>query len=510
MDRRSFLKTTTLGTAGGGMVCGLARGAQDVGAAPKGPGATAPAVVARYTAEDHRRRLENIAHGHRRVGSCLRKHLVTNYLPAQCVYNLGEYPAEKPWSVEPHDVEELQRLRDHGIQLIQLFEEWVDPLRLFGGDKFTPARPAELRRFVDLAHQNGMRVIPYASTCFLDYRDPDFRPEWARQDDKCVVGWWNLARCSPASPGWRAYLLPRLARVLDVFGADGLYIDGGYLWNAVRSRLPENSPLRRPTPDEVQAFPETPEHDGAFTDLLALIYGEVKRRGGVFKLHISGADRPQSGGLKVYDYLWVGEGVRDAERMRQAVKGFAPYVVPCIDFSFAKMENPDEPYLHAIPYMQFPLLQAGKPYTGQRGLLPRFLARDNDFLVRRCREIWEHHRAHPNGPYSYGTWDAVPGRPETRPTHARWLKQYLPLVEEGTWAWLEVGQSTLFSRPLPEQVVASVFANRQLYLVLANYRREAVELETTDRYVDDRSAGAAGAQRWTLPQRSLAILRRTA
>jgi len=67
------------------------------------------------------------------------------------------------------------------------------------------------------------------------------------------------------------------------------------------------------------------------------------------QLHISGADQPHSGGLKVYDYLWVGEGVRDTDRMRETVKSFEPYVVPCIDFTFAKIEDPDEPYLHAIP-----------------------------------------------------------------------------------------------------------------------------------------------------------------
>jgi hypothetical protein len=507
MDRRSFLKATALPAAGAGMVCSLAGGAQDARAPARGSGA--PAVIAGYTAEDHRRRLENIARCHRNITACLRKHLVTNYLPAQCCYNLGEYPAEKPWTVGPYDAEELQRLRDHGIQLIQLFEEWGDPLRLFGGQKYVPARPAELRRFVDLAHQNGMKVMPYASSCFLDYRDPDFRPEWSRKDDKCVVGMWNLARCWPGSPGWRAYLLPRLARALDDYGMDGLYIDGGYLSNVHRNRLDKDSPLRRPTTDEVPAFEETAEFDGAFTDLLALIYGEVKRRGGMLKLHISGADQPHSGGLKVYDYLWVGEGVRDTDRMRQSVKGLEPYVVPCIDFTFAKLDDPDEPYLHSVPYMQFPLLQAGKPYTGQRGSLSHLMARQDDFWVRRCREAWEYYRSHPQGPYAYGTWDAVPGRPETRPTHACWLKKYLPLVEEGTWAWLEIHQSTLFNRPLPEQVVASVFANRQLYLVLANYSQQAVELETTDRYVASGSAGAAGAQRWALPKRSLVILRQT-
>ena len=88
-----------------------------------------PAIRRRITGGE----LENIAFGQRRIESCLRRHMVTNYLPAQCCHNLGEYPADKPWTVDSYDAEELQRLSDHGIQLIQLFEEWGDPLRLFGG-----------------------------------------------------------------------------------------------------------------------------------------------------------------------------------------------------------------------------------------------------------------------------------------------------------------------------------------------------------------------------------------
>ena len=178
--------------------------------------------------------------------------------------------------------------------------------------------------------------------------------------------------------------------------------------------------------------------------------------------------------------------------------------------TFAKIENADEPYLHAIPYMQFPMLQAGRPFTGERGMIPGVqYASDQDFWVRRCREAWKHYQAHPQGPYTYGGWDAVPERPETRPTHARWLKQYLPLVEDGTWAWLEVGDSDLFAGPLPKETVASAFANRELYLVLANYGRNPTEIATADAYVPVDDPTAAGAKQWTLPPRSLKILRRS-
>jgi len=507
MHRRDFLKTGVQAAVAGSVLSSAA--SDGWAAASSASAAGAPPIVNRYTAEDHRRRLQNIAACQRSIRSCLRKHLIANYLPAQCCYNLGEYPCRKPWDPGEYDERELDRLREQGIQLIQVFDEWNDSLRLFGGDKYTALNPAGFRRFIDMVHRRGMKILTYASACFLQRTDPDFRQEWSSEGDNLSVGYWNMARCSPASPGWRAFLLPRIARILDTYELDGIYIDGGYVQNFRRR-------LQAPAKDEVAAFEETPEHDGAFADLLALIHAEVQRRGGILKLHVDAADQPRTAGLKVYDYLWVGEGVNHADSLREAVKNHPPYVVPCIDMTFAKIESADEPYLHAIPYLQFPVLQAGRPFTGERGMIPGVqYASGDDFWMRRCREAWNHYQAHPEGPYTYGGWDAVPERPETRPTHARWLKQYLPLVEDGTWAWLEIGESDLFARPLPGDTVASAFANRELYLVLANYGRTSTDIATADAYsrvegpsAPPRNDTESASKRWTLPPRSLAILRR--
>jgi hypothetical protein len=509
MNRRDFLKTGAQAAVAGTVLSSAASACQ--AAAGSAGAAGAPAILNQYAAEDHRRRLQNIGACRRAIRSCLRRHLITNYLPAQCCYNLGEYPCRKPWDPGELDERELDRLKEHGIQLIQVFDEWNDSLRLFGGDKYTALNPAGFRRFIDMVHRRGMKILTYGSTCFLERTDPDFRQEWSREGDNLVLGYWNMARCSPASPGWRAFLLPRIARILDAYELDGIYIDGGYVQNFRRPPGP-------PAKDEVPAFEETPEHDGAFSDLLALIHAEVGRRGGILKLHVDAADPPRTAGLKVYDYLWVGEGVNQADALREAVKNHPPYVVPCMDMTFAKIEGADEPYLHAIPYMQFPMLQAGRPFTGERGRIPGIrYAPGEDFWMRRCREAWDHYQAHPQGPYTYGSWDAVPERPETRPTHARWLKQYLPLVEDGTWAWLEIGDSDLFAGPLPKDTVASAFANRELYLVLANYGRTATDIATADAYVrvDGPSPAVqagldSGSKRWILPPRSLTILRRGA
>ena len=500
MDRRRFFKAGA-GMAMAGTVTSAAAGSENASQAPRVCSMATPAVLTSYAAEDHRHRLENVAFCRQHIRTCLRTHLIIDYLPGQCSYNLGEYPCRKPWDPDDWDERELDRLQEHGIQLIRVHEEWNDPLRLFGGHKFDALNPAGFRRFVEMVHRRGMKLIVYASTGFFDRRDPDFQRKWARDHD-LVEFYYQYACCSPASPGWRAYLLPHLVRILDEYGVDGIYNDAGYF-----RRLHENP--YPPAEDEVLAFDESPTHDGAFEDLAALVYAEVKRRGGIVKMHIMAANRPFTN-LKVYDYLAVGESVTGGDRLREAVKNHPPYIVPCLDMSRAKIEDEDELYLHAIPYMQFPWLLAGRPFTGERATIPGVEYRPEKacFWTRHNRAIWKHHQAHPDGPHSYGWWDSVPGRPEARPTHAQWLKRYLPMVEEGTWAWLEISQSDLFRGPLPAEVVASAFANRGLHLALANYGRGPAVVETGDDYRAITGEDHQPKRRWHLPARSLLILQR--
>jgi len=414
----------------------------------------------------------------------------------------GRIPCRKPWDPDDWDEQELDRLREHGIRLIQVHEEWNDSQRLFGGNKLAPLNPAGFRRFVEMVHRRDMKLLVYVSSGYFQRSDPDFRPEWAIGPDLVEI-YFDYAHCSPASPGWRAYFLPRLARILDDYGVDGIYNDLGYAQPGSNAALPSK--------DEVNAFEEDSTHDGALGDLLGLIYAEVKRRGGVVKVHRGGATRPQTD-LGIYDYLWVGEGGRSGDRLREATKNHPPYVVPCLDMSRATVESEDELYLHTVPYLQFPLLLAGRPFTGERAMIPgiNYPPEEKCFWTRHCRAIWKHYQANPDGPHSYGWWDSVPGRPQARPTHARWLRQYLPLVEEGTWSWLEIGESGLFAGPLPNEVVASAFANRELYLVLANYGRSPADVGTADPYVPVADPSAAPAKQWNLAPRSLQILRRTA
>jgi hypothetical protein len=166
-------------------------------------------------------------------------------------------------------------------------------------------------------------------------------------------------------------------------------------------------------------------------------------------------------------------------------------------------------YVQTIPYLQFPLLLAGRPFTGERAMIPgvAYQPEEKDSLLREWRQIWKYYQEHPNGPYVYGPWDAFPPRPNLRQTHARWLKQYLPLVQEGTWAYIEIRDSDLFAHGLPANTVASVFTNLETYLVVANYDNREVTVHTTQPFAVASDLSGKPQKAWTIPSRSLRILR---
>ncbi len=495
MIRRDFLKAAAVCSLGG--VEGRAAPPPEATSADLGP---AP-IMKSFSTEDHRRRLLNISACERSIRTSMKKHLITGYIPGQVSYNFGEYPSRKPYNPGEYDENELDRLRDGGIRLIQIMEDWNDMLRLFGGTKFTAANPVGLRRFIDMAHRRGMKVLLYASTGYMQEGDPDLRDEWVRGLPGPVgqAAHWRLVRCSPASPGWRAYVLPRTMRIMDDYGADGLFNDWGY-----RNLASQTQP---PTKDEVLAFQEAKDHDAALEDLISILYSDVKRRGGIYKMHADNNNRPQFKS-QLYDYLWVGEGVGSIDKTRLESKNYSPYVVPCFDFRNGKVSD-DEMYLQTIPYMQFPLLLAGRPFTGERAMIPGvpYQPEEKDKLLHQWRQMFRYYQEHPDGPYVYGPWDAFPPRPNVKETHARWLKRYLPLVEEGTWAYLEIGDSDLFTGGLPATAVASVFTNLETHLVLANYGATEISVTTAQPFVVGHDPAARPKKNWTLKSRSFEILR---
>ncbi len=420
--------------------------------------------------EYHRKRLQNLRDAREAVHSCTREHRVGEYLAGQVTYNLGEYP--KPFSIAPTEYDEalLQEFADHGVGLVQLHEEWNDAQRVLGADKFSSHDEPGLAQFIELVHSLGMKVILYASTGFFEATDPDFDPAWAHADAHLVELWFDYAQCSPASPGWRAYLLPRLERIMDEYGIDGLYDDVGY-----DPPYLHDSPLA----DDIYPGPETEECHSAFFDLLGIVSDMVHGRGGVFKVHVGG---DESGGLTndIYDYLWVGEGIEKADGLCEKTKAYDPYVVPALDMSRAHIDSEDDLYLYSVPYMQFPLRVDGRPVTGERAFVDGVTYRRGEdcFWTRHLRAINKYYTEHPDAPPIYAGSDSCPGRAGARERWLYHLDLYRPMVAEGSRVWIDIGESNLFDMPLPSGIVASLFVNDLMYLVLANYSNNTVALKS--------------------------------
>lgn len=457
MERRKFFKAgagaTALGLIGTSLGFKPEKSAANA-TASSGIKYETPAIVVSYTAADHRKRLESIAFAERRVGNCLRKHLVTSYIPGHAVYQ----PSGKDWNPTDEDDQNLAKLREIGIGIIQPWSEWSNP---WGKNYLIARNPEGFKRMVKLAHSHGLKVIPYTSSQFFERTDANFRKEWAWPQSFDLVEFdYHLAKCSPASPDWRAYSLHRHLHVMDEYEVDGLYNDLGYNRPGERENFYMAADKQKFADDEVLAFKEGPKQDGAMADYLALLYAEVKRRNGIYKLHKEGVDTVYTD-LKIYDYLWVGEANSDFNFTRESTKNFTPYITPQ-RFVTVTPDQENETFINSMPYMQFPLIGHGQP--GEQGT--KYLE-----------------------------------------TFSYWFKHYLPMVEEGSWVWIDITSSELFQTELPKKMVATLFVNREVYLVLANYNHKPAEIKTTDDYISVLESTNQPSNIWKLNGRSMQILK---
>jgi hypothetical protein len=457
-----------------------------------------------YSRDDHRRRLLAIERTERDVGACGRRHLILDYLPGQASYQIGDYPSLTPYEVDEYDVTELERLAAAGVELIQIMEDWNDLLGLHGADKFTSPNPEGLRRFIDAAHQVGIRVLLYVSTGYMQAGDPALDLDWTRESvpEQVQALHWKLMRCSPASPGWRSFLLSKVEQVLGDWDIDGIYDDWGHTPPLASNPLP----LAK---DEILAWRESATHDAAKEDLLATVYERLRSDGKIFKLHADFNNAPLSE-LRLYDYLWVGEGIGNLNKTLDETKWHRPYVVPAFDTRWGGVPE-EHKYLYSIPYMQFPQLFAGKPLTGERAIVPGIDYREDDPLyasVMEYRHAWLAGRI--TTP-AYSCWDmSLEVEPRTRAIFSELLAIYRQMTQAGTRAYLEVTRTNLLNAPIPDDVVLSVFANVETYLVLANYGDQEREVTTSAEAIDTRNPSEPSHRTWTLPPKSMLILREVA
>lgn len=433
----------------------------------------------KLTLDGHRRRIDNINSAELGNRKYLRRTRVRDYLPGQAIYHLGDYPKKFTITPTEYDYERLKSLADNGIGLVQLHADWNDPIHYLGADKYNSHDPEGLNKFLDLCHYFGLKVIGYVSSGFFQETDPDFREEFTHTTVRCLDGMhFKYRRCSAGSAEWRDYVLPRTVAVLDNYGFDGIYNDAG-----MESTYKRDGRLTREG---------IGEYDPEYEDMLATIYYEVKRRGGIYKLHCD-YNNPAPCLDKVYDYLWIGEGI--TEEAIGAGKTYPDFVVPCPDKVRMKVDS-EYFYSTVIPFMQFPLLTTvGRPLMGGaiEPDVPRYSKPGVEHGVQyfHHQKIAEYMKDHPNGPYVYSEWSPIPDDPGDYPMYCRFLSLYRPMVEDNSVAYIELRDCEDILSPIPERVYASMFVNDEKYLAVSNLTKEDYTLRVRDMWCD-RESGAVG------------------
>lgn len=406
------------------------------------------------TLEQERARHENLAYAQKNVKKYMRRVRIHDYIPGQVIYNLGEYPAK--FSIKPteYDYNRIKELAEMGVGLIQLHEEWNDAIRALGADKYTSHDREGLKEFIDLCHSFGIKIIPYFSTGFIDWRDPDFKESFTRGNYSLKSTFWQYRMCDAGSPDWTNFLTHKVSRILDDYEFDGLYNDMGYDGDAIMREINGS--------DSLDGMP----YDPYLEDLLVRFYSLVKERGGICKIHQNTSYSPPVID-KVYDYLWVGEAVKTTDDLMKTTR-FDPYVIVAPDYTRLDKKAANRVFAQALPFLQFLLRPDGRPITG----LERLTVPGIDYLPEKpdnfYRRVAEYHKNHPDGPYVYSDWSSIPDDVDQRQKWADYLKLYQPMVTEDSVCFLDLSESTITLNDIPADVHMSLFLNEEKYICMSN------------------------------------------
>lgn len=418
----------------------------------------------------------NLEYANASVRSCTRRQRLRGYIPGQVTYNLGGYPSRFSIMPTEYDEERIRTLAQMGVGLIQVHEEWNDSIRVLGADKYSSHDPKGMRAFVELCHRWGIKIVPYLSTGYIDARDPFCREEFFDTDLRLEQMHFRYRHASAASAAWCSFILEKIERVLEEYGVDGIYNDYGY----AKAELYRRECVKNGVPFREDQLP----YDPYMEDLLAQVYTLINERNGVVKLHIAGNRRPTTA-EKVYDYLWVGEGITDPSTMLMTVP-YDPFVVPCPDYKCTTDENFESFFAQTLPFLQFPLRLDGRPLNADKIHAPGVeYAPDpmTDFYVA----VADYAQKHPNGPYVYSEWSAIPDNVLQRRRWETYLKLYLPMVKDNTVCHLNVRESTLFREPMPQKVYMSLFSGVEQYLCISNLDTKPCTLTPEELWQDCES-----------------------
>lgn len=415
------------------------------------------------TLAEQKRRIDNIRYANEHVKRFTKHVRIRDYLPGQVTYNLGPYPAKFSIAPTEYDEQLIRSLAENGVELIQVHEDWNDSIRLYGADKYSSHDPDGMKKFIDLCHRNGIKIIPYLSAFYFDRRDPDFRRDFMRYESYLIGEHFQYANCSGASETWGTYFFEKMKRVFDEYEFDGIYDDTGCEEFSKRHHAAKAEGRLYCTQKEIQ-------YDPYEEDFYARMYSFVKENHGIMKMHYSNACRPASD-EKLYDYLWVGEGVADLDGMLETME-FDPYLVPCPDLRWTNDEDVKRLFAQSIPFLQFPLRPDGRPFQAEKLISVPGVSYTTTGIYEYFQKMAEYDRTHPDGPHIYSSWSGIPDNVEYREAWFRYLALYKPMVEENNVCLMNITESTITKAPLPEHVYMSLFTGNEQYLCISNLSKQ--------------------------------------
>lgn len=440
------------------------------------------------TLEQHRARIENLRTVRRASHIYTRDLRIVNYLPGQIIYYLGDYPDKMRIMPTEYDYNLLKSYAEHGVDMIQVHEEWNDTIERFGSDKWHANDHEGMLKFVELCHEFGIKILPYCSASYIHEGSKYYREIFSRCTGGCTDMHYKY-RCGWAgSEHWRDFILPRTFDIMDTYGFDGIFNDWGYDWESSElfdipadRRIAEQGGLARFDPEA--------------EDLIHIIYDGVKSRGGIYKMHIGGYNMAPVRG-KCYDYLWVGECEFSAEP--GAGKMFEPYLVPCPDKPRltnwgTERFDMDAYYAMTIPFVQFPLLTHGRPTRGRCIDVPgvtQYNTTQKDHLYHYFEQVRDWSDSHPEGPFVYSEWSQIPDDPDDYPRFCRYLALYKEMTADETVAFMEIRSTDEILSEIPPRVIVTEFVNENRYMVVSNLTDGPYTLtlasEWTDRVTHER------------------------
>ncbi len=402
-------------------------------------------------------RIDNITYAEKGNKEYFKRIRIRDYIAGQAIYNLGDYPERISAQPTEYDKKLIKQLAESGVKLIQLHEEWNDPVRIHGGDKFNAVDPEGLKSFIALCHENGIKVLGYASSGFFQETDPDYKEEYSKSKEQLISHFFRYRKASHSSAAWREFIIPKVLGAMDEYGFDGLFNDIGY--------------------DRGDKFEDW--YDPHVEDVLCQIYSEVKKRGGIYKVHCD-CNNPPPCKDKIYDYVWVGECV---DHFTAGIgKEWHNYVVPCLDRRY--IDSKIDTYMaYTVPFLQFPLLKTGRFLRGKNGNVPgvEYYGGGEQEFYRRVEKYMDEH---PDGPYVYSLWSPIPDDPDEFSTWARYFKLYEPMVTENSLCYMELRNTEAIASPLNEKIYASMFVNESIYLVLSNLTDEPYTLKLNGKWLN--------------------------